>query len=191
MMLQDSYKKLKESDTDAQVKESILYRRRNISFVLAEGGHFRILVMVGGRIRVRKEEIGPESHGFHFPWSIIQGGPWEQERRRERQLMEQRKAKGDWGSAEPMRANTIPWVLKEKWSSVLPRDSPGFLVPHELILKELYRIKRPCFAQTQQWRPSATERKILTPTAERRYRQRGAPMIDCSIDKICGKKTWK
>lgn len=43
-----------------------MYRRRDISFVLAEGGNFRILVMVSGRIKVKKEEIDPESHGFHF-----------------------------------------------------------------------------------------------------------------------------
>lgn len=43
-----------------------MYRRRDISFVLAEGRNFRILVMVSGRIKVKKEEIDPESHGFHF-----------------------------------------------------------------------------------------------------------------------------
>lgn len=42
-----------------------MYRRRDISFVLA-GGNFRILVMVSGRIKVKKEEIDPESHGFRF-----------------------------------------------------------------------------------------------------------------------------
>ena len=43
-----------------------MYQRRDISFVWAEGGNFRILVMVSGRIKVKKEEIDPESHGFPF-----------------------------------------------------------------------------------------------------------------------------
>ena len=41
-------------------------RRRDVSFILAKGGNFRILVTVGGRIKVRKEETDPGSQGFRF-----------------------------------------------------------------------------------------------------------------------------
>lgn len=37
-----------------------------MSFILAKGGNFRVSVMVGGRIKVRKEEIDPGSQGFSF-----------------------------------------------------------------------------------------------------------------------------
>lgn len=85
-----------------------MYRRRNISFVLAEGGHFRILVMVGGRIRVRKEEIGPESHGFHFlPEASYKVAP-ESKRGGERHHGAEEGEGGLRLSRAEMRANTIP-----------------------------------------------------------------------------------
>ena len=139
-----------------------------IKFVLAEGGHFRILVMVGGRIRVRKEEIDPESHGFHFsPWSVIQGGPWEA-REEARGTTEQRKAKGDWRSAEPRWGQT---QSLEFWRKVIISFYQGIALVFQssmsLFWKNFIELSGLCFAHTQQWRPSATERKILPHSAER------------------------
>lgn len=79
-----------------------------MSFILAKGGNFRILVTVGGRIKVRKEEIDPGSQGFHFLPEASHKVASESRRGGERDHGAEEGSGGlRLGGAEK-RANTIP-----------------------------------------------------------------------------------